>query len=184
MSDYLRKITICLEQIETGEKETYPCAESVSVTYNNSPASMTSFKANDQVRLILVGGEVTAVIGGAKTETIANAVIEDITLEPDFTITISHALEEHNGKVLEVSKEASVKKNGKDTDFSQIYPGDTVSLTLEYGVVQSVIANVTATSSVEGVIESIVISSRPSINIKTRGEVKSYYITNDVKITI
>lgn len=182
LKDGVTNITV--ENFETGAHETYPCAENVSVTYNNSPSSMTSFKSNDQVRLILVGGEVTAVIGGAKSQTISNAVIEDISLDPDFTITISHALEEHNGKVLEVSTNASVKKNGKDSDFSEIYPGDTVSLTLEYGVVQSVVSNVVSTASVEGVIESINISSRPSINIKTKGEIKIYYVTNDVKITI
>ena len=176
--------SITIQNFETNTKETYPCAESVSVTYNNSPASMTAFKSNDQVRLILVGGEVTAVIGGAKAETINNAVIEDITVEPDFTITISHALEEYNGKVLTVSTNATVKKNGIDTDFSEIYPGDTVSLTLEYGIVEAVVSNVNKTSSVEGVIESINISTRPTIDIKTRGEIKSYYITNDVKITI
>lgn len=176
--------SITIQNFETNTKETYPCAESVSVTYNNSPASMTAFKSNDQVRLILVGGEVTAVIGGAKAETINNAVIEDITVEPDFTITISHALEEYNGKVLTVSTNATVKKNGIDTDFSEIYPGDTVSLTLEYGIVEAVVSNVNKTSSVEGVIESINISTRPTIDIKTRGEIKCYYITNDVKITI
>ncbi len=176
--------SISLENFQTGEKETYPCAESLSVTYNNSPASLTSFKPNDQVRLILVGGEVTAIIGGTKAETIANAVIEDITLEPDFTITISHPLEAHNGRVIPVSTTASVRKNGQDSDFSEIYPGDTVSLTLEYGVVVSVISNVVATSSIDGVIESINIASRPSISVKTRGEVKTFFVTNDVKILI
>lgn len=181
-SDNVTSITI--QNFETGEKETYDCAESVSVTYNNSPASMTAFKPNDQVRLILVGGKITAVIGGSKVETISNAVIEDITIEPDFTMTISHALEEYNGRVLEISTEASVKKNGKETDFSEIYPGDTVTLTLEYGVIQAVSAKSLSTTSIDGVIESITISSRPSINVKVRGEVKSYYVTNDVKITI
>lgn len=181
-SDGVTSITVL--NTLTNEKETYPCVSDVTVTYNNSPATMSSFKSNDFITLKVKAGKVVTVIGETKTQTIANAVIEDINVDDEFSITISHALDEYDGKTLPVSTQATVRKNGKDTDFSEIYPGDTVNLTLEYGVVQSVTSNYTASSTKDGIIEEITISSRPSITVKQNGESNTYSVTNDVKITI
>ncbi len=169
---------------ETGEKETYPCAKNLTVTYDNSPSTLANFNANDPMTLKIVNGEIETIIGKAKSETITNAVIEDIQLEPDFTITISHAKEEYDGTVIDVDTEASVRKNGSAASFSDIYPGDTVTLTLEYGKVISVIAN-SATKTVEGTIQELSISVRPSIKVKlSNGNENTYYVTNNVLITV
>ena len=181
ISNGLTSITI--KNSDTNENETYTCIEDVEVTYNGSPASITNLKENDHIVLRLENGEIVKVKGETKVTKIENATLEDITLEPDFTITISHALEEYDGLTLEVATDATVRKNGKDSDFSEVYPGDTVALTMEYGVVQSVVASSTE-RALEGTIQAINISARPSIEVKVNGEVKTYYVTNDVVITI
>lgn len=168
---------------ETDERETYPCAENISVTYNNAPGTLVNFKNNDSITLKLEAGEIVTIIGETRDSEIANAVVEDITLDPEFAITISHALEEFDGKVIPVDTNATVTKNGSMTDFSEIYPGDTVNLTLQYGVIKSVIAT-SARKNSEGVIQAVNISSRPYIEVKINNEVKTYYVTNDVLITI
>lgn len=175
--------SITIQNSESNENEVYPCAENVSVTYNKTPSSLANFVTNDYITIKMVNGEITTVVGESKEITITSAVIEEITLDPEFTITISHALEEYDGKVLKVASDASVRKNGKDSDFSEIYPGDTVTLTTKYGVVQTVTAN-TASSSIEGAIDSINISSRPYITVNVKGETQKYYVTNDVEIKI
>lgn len=175
--------SITIKNSENDENETYPCSKDVSVTYNKTPSSLTNFAPNDYMTIKMVNGEITTIIGESKESTIAGAIIEEISLNPEFTIKISHALEEYDGKVLKVATDATVRKNGQDTDFSEIYPGDRVTITTKYGVVQSVTAN-TSSASAEGKIESINISARPYITVDVRGEIQKYYVTNDVQIKI
>ena len=175
--------SVTIKNSENNENETYPCAENVSVTYNKTPSSLTNFVTNDYITIKMVNGEITTIVGESKEGEINGAIIEDISLSPDFTITISHALEEHDGKVLQVASDATVRKNGQEADFSQVYPGDRVNLTTKYGVVQTVVANTSSTSA-EGTIDTINISSRPYITVNVRGEVQKYYVTNDVEIKI
>lgn len=179
--DDITSITILNE--ETDEKETYPCDEDIVVTYNNAPGSLTNFKDNDYITLKLVNGKIKNAIGETKEVTISNATIESIDIDDEVTVTISHALEEYDGKVMTLASDATVRKNGADTDFSEIYEGDTVKLVVKYGVIQSVTATSTVKNA-EGSIQAIHISARPTIEVKVNGSNETFAVTNDVVITI
>lgn len=179
--DGVTSITVLNE--DTDETETYPCAEDVVVTYNTEPGSLANFKDGDYITLNLVNGKVKNAVGETKEITISNAIVKKIDVDNDVKVTISHAQEEYDGRVFTLGPDAVVRKNGEDTDFSDVYEGDTIKLVVKYGVIQTAIATSTK-KTVEGTIQALHISTRPSIEIKVNGNTETYAVTNNVAITI
>jgi len=178
------KITkVSIKDPETNEIKSYECSETLSVIYNGSPSTLTNFKLNDQITVELSNGKIEKIIGETKEKVIQNAVIEDISTDPDFTLTISHASEEYDGQTYEISDNVSVNKNNAITDFSSIYVGDKVNLTIVYGVVTGVKA-ISSKSTVEGTIKSVLISADPSIVVNVKGEDKEYAVSKDIQVLI
>ena len=165
------------------EQQTYKCAPDVSVLYGGTPATIKSFAKNDSVELSLVDGKVVTLAGAQKTTTIQGAVIEDISIDPKLEMTISHASDEYNGQTYPVSNSVIVTKNSASSDFSKLYKGDRVTLTVEYGEIVRVNATATATKNT-GTIKSLTISSTPSMVVSINGKENEYMIPNDVKIKV
>lgn len=161
----------------------YECSPSVSVTYNGSPSTLANFKQFDYVKLELVDGKVEKIMGETKETTITNAVITNISLEPDFTITISHAKDEYDGETYPIADDVTVIKNNDNADFNSVYVGDRVTLTLNYGKVTGIKASST-TKTIEGSIKSINISQMPSIIVNVNGEEREFSVATGVVIKI
>ena len=176
---------IYINVIPSGEstQKSYTCAADVSILYNNSPATMKSFKNGDAVELLVVDGYVSTVKGSNKDYKIEGAVVKEVSIDPLLEITISHANDEYNGKTYPVSNKVTVKKNGSNSDFSEIYKGDTVALTIEYGEVVRVSAT-SKSGKTTGTIKSITISSVPTMIVHVGGEDKEYMIPNNVAIKV
>lgn len=171
--------------IPTGESTltSYNCADDVTITYAGSAASIRAFAKDDYVSLELSDGKVESITGATQTTTVKGAVITNISIDPKLQITISHADSEYDGKTYDVADNVSVTKNGTDSSFSNIYVGDTVQLTLQYGVVKSV----SATSSqkvVTGTIQSLTIATNPKMTVRVNGTDTEYMIPTDVIITV
>lgn len=161
----------------------YECASNLSVTYEGSPATIRSFVKDDVITLNLVNGKVRSITAETKTTSVSGAVVERVNVGEQITITISHGKDEYNGKTYPVSSDVSVKKNDAPCGLDEIYKGDKINLTLEYGT----ITKITATSNkkvVEGSIQGLTISSRPTMDVKVNGTVSTYEITGDIDITI
>ena len=163
--------------------QTYYCAENVMVTYGGKPATMRSFKEGDAMSISISGGEIYEVTGEEQEYEIAGAIVESVDIEDDLlTMTISHSSSEYDGQVLVVAANATVKKNGTKTNFSEIYPGDSVNVTMQYGEA----IKVTATSvkkTVEGVVQSVINAEQSSMVVRINGEDETYILANDVPIT-
>lgn len=177
--------TIRVKVIPTGESNSkqYECSADVAITFDGSPATMRSFKDGDAITLELVGGKAVTLKGETKTVTVSNAKVVSLDADEDVTITISHASSDYDGKTYIVSDNVSVTKNDAPTDLRSIYEGDTVTLTIEYGEVKKIRAASKA-AVVEGKIQSITISSTPTITVKVNGNDQVYSVTPDVEITI
>lgn len=171
--------------IPAGEttQQTYICTADVAIIYEGSPATIRSFAKNDSVELSMVDGKVETVTGLPKTEIIQGAVVESVSIDPSLTLTISHADADYDGKTYPVSNSVTVTKNSTSSDFSSIYVGDTVTLTLEYGEIVKVAATA-KTSKVTGTIKSLTIATQASMVVNVNGTEKEYMIPNDVKITV
>lgn len=169
---------------DSGSDQRYQCADDLEITYNGSPANLGAFvREQDYITLTLEGGLVTAVTGSEKDETITNATIEEITIEPEFTMTISHADGRYDGMTYPIADDVLVFKNDAECSFSDIYRGDKVTLTLEYGE----ITKVRATASkriVEGSIVALNIAAQSSMTVRSGGTETTYDIPNSVEITI
>lgn len=177
------KTTIKITPDDETETKSYECSETISVTYDGSPATVRSFSKGDVVTLEIVDGKIERMIGETKTNTINSAVVESINITDELTITISHANNEYDGKTYPVSSDVIVKKNDATVELDSIYKGDKINITLEYGV----ITKITATSSkkvVEGTIKALNISNQPTMVVDIKGEEFTYQIPNDVNILV
>lgn len=175
------KITVT--PVNSTKKQTYVCSDNVAVYYENKSASITSFKKDDKVQLSLSRGKVEKIEGEQQEEIIKNAKVEAISIDPEFTLTISHSSAEYDGKSYIISPDVTVRKNGAVSDFRSIYTGDKVTLTLVYDQIVKVVAESTE-RRVKGTVVSVAISSTPTITVDINGEEKTYEIPKSIKIMI
>lgn len=171
--------------IPYGETTTqgYECASNLSVTYDGSPASIRSFSKDDIITLNLVNGKVKSITAETKTTSISGAIVEKVNVGDQITITISHGNDEYNGKTYPVSSNVSVKKNDVPCDLNEIYKGDKVTLTLEYGTITKIVST-SSKKVVEGVVQGLTISNTPTMDVKVNGTVSTYEIPSGISITI
>lgn len=171
--------------IPYGETTTqgYECASNLSVTYDGSPASIRSFSKDDIITLNLVNGKVKSITAETKTTSISGAIVEKVNVGDQITITISHGNDEYNGKTYPVSSDVSVKKNDVPCDLNEIYKGDKVTLTLEYGTITKIVST-SSKKVVEGVVQGLTISNTPTMDVKVNGTVSTYEIPSGISITI
>ncbi len=175
-------VTIRLTKLGENSSSTYICADDITVSYDGEPATLRSFKSGDVITLELSGGKVYAVKGEKQEYKIENAVISSVDIDEYLSVTISHSNSQYDGISLPVSDNATVQKNGVTTNFSDIYPGDRVTLTIKYGEIVSVIANSTL-QTFEGTIQSINIANQSTMTVKINSVEKTYIIANDTPIT-
>ena len=166
-----------------GEDKQYNFASKVDVEFNGQSATIRDFSKSDAVTLELSGGKIKSMKGEPKDKTIANATVEEISIVDDGTMTISHALEDYDGLKLKVDSNVKVTKNDAPASLADVYKGDTVRLTLSYGVVTEIVAT-SSTRVVEGVIKSMEISASPKITVTVKGTDTTYDITSGISIII
>ncbi len=175
-----------IRMIPNGSTSTkrYTCAEDLSVTYEGSPATLRSFSTGDVITLELENGLVVNVIGQEKTQVIEGGKVVSVNIDDTLTLTISHTNKEYDGMTYPVSDDVTVRKNGKSSSMSALYPGDSINeIELEYGEIVSISAT-SSTRSYQGVIQSLSISQEPSMVVRVNGEDMEFVIPNDVSITI
>ncbi len=175
------KLTVTLENSATGKIENYGCSADVKVTVNDIPSDINKVRPDTYVSASIADGEVIEIVAIQKTETISGATIKELS-QSGGTITISHADKTYDGQVYALASDVSIFKNGGTSEFAQLYRGDRVVLTVEYGIVKKIVAN-SDTSTVTGVIKSYTISATPSLTIRKDGEDLTYDIPADVVIT-
>lgn len=168
---------------EEGEIESFEVAEDAEIIYANKEATIRDFTDGAKVKVWISGGKLVKIKGESKTSEINKATIEEISIVEDGTITISHALDNYNGLSLEVSPNVKVVKNDVTSSMLDIYRGDVVNLTLEYGVVTKIVAE-SVKRVYEGTIKSIEISSAPKITVNVKGTDNTYDVTADVEILV
>ncbi len=166
-----------------GENKSFALNKDVKMTYNGDSATIRSFNKSDSVTAVISDGEIVELAGEPKESTITRATIENVSIIDNGTITISHALEEYNGKAYKVASDVKVIKNDMDATLAEIYVGDTATLTLEYGVITKIKAE-SVSRTVEGTIKSIEISNSPKITVTVKDTDMTYDVTSDVSIII
>lgn len=165
------------------ENQSYECDDSISVTYDNTPATVRSFTRGDIVTLELANGRIVRMTGETKSDTISNAIVESVDLGSEVTMTISHGSSEYNGKTYSIDNNVSVKKNDVEVGLNNIYKGDKVKLTLEYGVITQIVAE-SSKRVYEGTIKALTISTQSEMTVIVNKKETTYQIPKDVEILI
>lgn len=165
------------------ENQSYECDDSISVIYDNTPATVRSFTRGDIVTLELANGRIVRMTGEMKSDTISNAIVERVDLGTEVTMTISHGSSEYNGKTYKIDNNVSVKKNDADVGLNNIYKGDKVKLTLEYGVITKIVAE-SSKRVYEGTIKALTISTQSEMTVIINKKETTYQIPKDVEILI
>lgn len=162
------------------EKVTYSLADNVVVNKSGVASSLSKLKVGDYAKMVISGGKVIIINTESSTTTVKGTV-SNILLSPSFLIEVTDS----NGTATQytVDNNVKAKKNNKEVTLSEIYVGDTVTLTLEYGVINEIVA-VSTTSTKIGVIEEIVISDAPSITLKINGTSTKYALARDAVIAL
>lgn len=161
----------------------YECAADVAMTFDDSPATINSFTQGDSIEVDISNGKIEAIRGTKKETTLSGATVQSVSINPELTVTISHADEEYDGTTYRVDDNVVVKKNGLTSSMDQIYAGDRVTLTLQYGVIKKIVATSTTVTK-EGTISEIVFSDAPKITVVTDGQKNVYDVTKDCEITV
>ncbi len=178
------KISVYPQNTEDTSLVTYTCASNVAMFYDDSPATIKSYTKEDKLEVELSRGLVTKISGGPKETTITNATVESVEIDPEFKLTISHALKEYDGKSFLIGENVTVRKNGDPSTFRSIYTGDKVNLTMEYGIITKVVAS-SNTKKVEGTIAEVTTSVQgSSIKVKVNGEYEVYEVPKTAQITV
>ena len=143
--------------------------------------ALNSFKAGDYVEVEIVDGVVISVRKIKTQSVIQYAVVEDISIEDEVYLTISHDEEEYDGMRFVIGNDVIVYKNNDREDLSKIYKGDRIVITMEYGIVTKLVAT-SDNKTYEGTITEVIISSNPALKVKINGEVREFDIVSKTSI--
>jgi hypothetical protein len=116
-----------------------------------------------------------------KSEDITGATISKVDLLG--SLTISHENDIYDGLTFPIAAETKIYKNGDIVELGKLYVGDSVTLSLEYGIITKITATSTSTT-INGSLKSYTISSTPSLTVKSNGEELTYDIPASVVIVV
>lgn len=174
------KTLVYIKDPITSESTQYTLASGAAI-YKGSNAKKTinDLTEGDSVTLTIQGGQVVEIRAEDKQKTVTGA-IEDIQLLPEYRISVksSSTVTEY-----QVSSDVEVRRNGKYTDLSDVVVGDSVTLTLTYGVVTKMEAT-SKQQNVEGSIVQIVIDTEdPMMTIREQdGTEHEYHLKSTAEI--
>ncbi len=175
---YNDTMTIKVKDAVSGITKTYTLASNPSIVREGKSVSVTNLKKEDYVKVDIVGGKAAYITAEDKTSEIVG-IIDSIELEPEFALYIDVAGEITKYQVLTAPE---VRRNNKSSSLAEIMAGDSVTVTMEYGI----ISEITATSKITketGFLQEITISNTPSIVVKVNDELKEYAVLRTVAIS-
>jgi len=172
-----------IADLDTNVVTTYELAANAAIKYNSEAGSLASYKSGDFITAEVKNGLISVINGEPKNSTIEDLILEGIQFSPEVTLKLRHKRtdEEH---VYTVDSNATLKRNNKEVSFTELAIGDTVDITLEYGLVSDVVA-IGIDKTVKGTIEEIIISKNTSyISVNTGKDIVQYAVAKNAKITI
>ncbi len=174
-------LTVTGYDAATDKTTVYDCSSTVAVMQNGALTDINKLAGGAYVTLGLSGDTVLTITTMNKVETINGVELESIS--PDGSITISSSDETLDGNTYLMGTTVEILKNGNKTEFINLYRGDSLNLTLEYGVVSKVVAQ-SKTSTVSGTLKEYTVSASPSLTIRYGNEDMTYDIPADIVIKL
>ena len=148
---------------------------------DNKISIYTDIKPGMYATLNVQGGYITEITVESGSKKITGT-LKEIVVSADDVIAVITQKDGTLGEYI-FNDDASIIRNNSSADFRSLAEGDSVSITLINGGIDSLIAT-SSSSSVSGTISKIVISSSSEITIKTATTEKVYSVTADTKFTV
>lgn len=175
------KISINTEEPLTGKTSSYDISDSAEIIIDGSNSDINKLNKGSYVTLGLADDVVVSIKTIQQTTTIKDVTLAEIDLFGTVTVESSDA--KYDGQTFMFADDVRVIKNGNDSELSALYRGDTLTLTLEYGLVKKIAAT-SKVQTVNGIIKAYTVSSAPTLTIKKDGEEYTYDLPSDVEVTL
>lgn len=148
---------------------------------DNKIVTYTDIKPGMYATLSIQGGYITEINVETGSKKITGT-LKEVTVSSDDIIAV---VTQKDGTEAEYifNEDASIIRNNSTSDFRSLAEGDSVTITLVDGGIDSLIAT-SSSSSVSGTITKIVISSNSEITIKTANTENAYSVTADTRFTV
>lgn len=164
----------------SSEKTTYKLAEDAAIIVNGADASVGALKNGQYVKLNVKAGKVKSIEAEDRQSSVSGT-LEEVIFEPVFKLAITD--KSGNTEEYLLKDKASITRNGKAVDATELTAGDIVSVTLDYGRIQKITAT-SKSMSKSGVITEIIISSRPKLTLTIEGEDITYPLSATAEYAI
>lgn len=171
---------------QEGQPETsYKLASNVVITVNGAETDeINDVKTGDYVTIELSSGLVVSISAEPKSKTVTGVKVTEINTASDNGVEITVIDKEENVSKYILADDATITRNANTAALTELVVGDTVNLTLEYGIIK-VIRATGVEKKLEGTIEEITISNATSyITISSNGAKSKYVMARDCKVEL
>lgn len=172
---------LTIENQDNDKYESYNIASDVKIRRDGATSDIYKLMIGDTAAVTVTDGKIVRIEAETATKEITG-VITDITfVSKNPTITI----EDEDGKEndYELDKNATIRKNNRSADISDLKIGDEVKLTLEYDVGTRVVATSTK-QDISGTVKAVTLADINTVTvIDDKGKEHVLTITRDTEIT-
>ncbi len=175
------KLMLMTRDAATGVDKSYEASVHAVVTIDGDISDINKLSEGEYVNLGIADGVVVSIESMQKKVVIENATLKSINAMG--SITIEHADDEFNGQTYAVASDARITKNGNTAEYTSLYRGDELEITLEYGLISKIVAKAKVRTET-GILKAYTISANPTITIRSSGEDYTYDIPAGIVITI
>lgn len=162
--------------------QTYTISPTACTYYvDNKITTYTSIKTGMYATITVQGGYITELYVETGSKKITGTLNEVVVSSSDVMAVVT--LKDGTTAEYIFNEDAKVIRNDATADFRSLAAGDSVTITLTAGGIESLIAT-SYSSSTSGTISKIVIASTSEITIKTATAENTYSLTADTKFTV
>mgnify|MGYP003292733765 CR=1 FL=1 len=145
---------------------------------------ITAVKIGDFVSVELSGGLVVRITAQPKSTSVSGVKVTEINTAGDNGVEVTVIDEEEIVSKYILADDATITRNANTAALTDLVVGDTVTLTLEYGIIK-VIRATGLEKKLEGTIEEITISNATSyITISKDGSKTKYIMSRNCDVTL
>lgn len=178
-----QQVTIKDYEDETN-KATYTFATNCKITDNGSKSAFGDLKANNFVRLVLAGSQITECNVEAKSSTIYGSFVDAFSDDDNHTYITVVPDDSKTEITYDVSSAGLiVKRNGLSANLRDLANGDDVEVFLKYGKVVEIEAS-SKTTKVTGTIKEIILSDSPTITLIVENKSQTYSLTSSTVVKV
>ena len=166
----------------TAGTQTYTINPNACAYYvDNKISTYSDIKTGMYATINVQGGYITEISVETGSKKVSGTLDEIVVSSNDVIAVVT--LKDGTTAEYIFNEGAKVVRNDASSDYRSLAAGDSVTITISNGGIESLVAT-SSSSSTSGTISKIVIASTSEITIKTANTEKTYTLTADTKFTV